>query len=167
MGWAALWKLAKPFLPYLAGLCIVIAALAFSYHAGDSHGFHKRDPEVAALTLTIANMKAASAEATALNLQHVQEVETRQAKITKDATDALSKQLADARAATAAYVLQHGAKAAPRDAGAGGLSQVPRTAGATDGAPQEAIVAVSDIEACTDAYVIGTALQDWVRAVGK
>lgn len=141
------------------GLVVVGLLLAID-HRGYQRGKHSRDAQVAALTGTIANLKVASAQAAAENLAHVHAVEARNATIQKESADALTAQLADARAATRAYILHHPAPVASH-AGEGGLSQPADPASPTIGPAQEAVVAVADIEACTDAFVIATGWQAW------
>jgi hypothetical protein len=107
-------------------------------------------------------MKAASEQAKAANTAHVQTVETKQDQITKDHENDYSTQLADARAALAAYKRMHPATA-QGDTGHDPVSQVPDAAGKPDAAPDSAVVSGADLDRCAQAYVTATGLQDWIR----
>lgn len=150
--------------PYLAATALLVGVYLWIDHRGYQRGFHKRDAEVSALTTTISNFKAASIAAQAKNAAHVATVETAQAKVTEDHQNDYPKQLADARAALAAYVRLHpGAPAYPSYPSKDGLSEIPLTTGQPDAADPTATVPVSDLDACAKSYVVATGLQGWIR----
>lgn len=155
----AIWRFAKPFLPYIAGALAVWALLAFVDHRGYQRGYHDRDPEVATLNQSIANLKAASAAAAAKNLAEVRAIETKNVAVQKDMEDALSRGISDSRSALDAYILRHPASSG--HASVSGVSQATSPAEATPDAPEAAIVARTDLEACTDAYVSAQGWREW------
>jgi hypothetical protein len=140
---------------YIGIALAVVAVLAFAYNRGR----HSRDTEVATLNQSIANLKAASAAAAARNLAEVRAIETKNVAIQKDMEDALSQQGSSARAALDAYILRHPASSG--HAGVSGVSQAASPAQATPSAPEAAIVARTDLEACTDAFVMARGWQAW------
>jgi len=161
----ALLRLARPFLPWIGGILALVALAVWVDHRGYQRGERSRDGEVATLTTSIANLKAASAQAAAQNLADVRAVEARQAAITKEQTDALSKQLADARSIARAYVLRQQAAGGASDAGSGRLPVAAPAAEPVAPAAKAVVVAASDIEACTDSFVIASEWQAWWRKV--
>lgn len=157
------WGLVRRLAPYIAGIVAVIGAYLWVDHRGYQRGFHKRDPEVATLNQSIANLKAASVAAAAKNLAEVRAIETKNVAIQKDMEDALSQQGSSARAALDAYILRHPASSG--HASVGGVSQAATPAKAAPGAPEAAIVARTDLEACTDAFVMAQGWQEWYSQV--
>ena len=133
------------------GLALAVLALVLGIERyGYTKGRHSRDAEVAALSGTIANMKAASAKAAADNIAHVQAVETRDEQIRQEQTNALSIQITDARAAAARYAGLHHPAADQGHAGNGALPQAADTAGAVAGAGAEAVVPAADLDICAE-----------------
>lgn len=144
---------------YIGIALAVVAVLAFAYNRGS----HSRDAEVAIITQSIANLKAASAAAAARNLAEVRAIETKNVAIQKDMEDALSQQGSSARAALDAYILRHPASSG--HASVSGVSQTTPATEAATGAPEAAIVARTDLEACTDAFVMAQGWQEWYSQV--
>lgn len=159
--WAVLSKLPWKWI----GIAVGLVALYFAIDGrGYSRGRHSRDDEVGALSQTITDMKEASAQAERDNHVAVALINGLQDQISKDAANDYPTKLADARSALAAYVRLHPApKAVPGDAGQGRASGVSDAPGQPDAAPTEAIVSVADLDACGQAYVTATGLQDWIR----
>lgn len=155
-------KLASVLLPWIGAALLLVGVYLWIDHRGYQRGSHSRDAEVAALNGTIANFKAASVAAKAKNVAHVQTVETAQDAVTKGHENDYPTQLADARAALAAYKLRHPATA-QGDTGRDQLSQVPDPAGKPDADPAQAVVPVADLDACAQDYVLATSLQSWIR----
>lgn len=144
----------------LGALVLLYGAYSWAWNRGS----HSRDAEVAALTGTIANLKAASAKAKADNIAHVATVETKQDQVTKDHTNDAPNSIAIGNAAIAEYVRLHPApKADPGSTGGAGLSQVPVAASQPDAAGTETIVPRSDLDACNIAYATAVGLQGWIR----
>lgn len=156
------WKLAKPFLPYFLAVAAVISLVIWIDHRGYQRGFHKRDAEVAALQKTITDVRTVQAKAAADNVAHVQQVEAAQAAVTKEQTDALSKQLADARATVRAYVVRQ--QANQGHAGGNPLPVPANPSGAVDDPSSQALVPLADLDACAQAYVTATGWQSWWKA---
>lgn len=157
-----IWRFAKPLLPYIAAILVVVGLLSAYGHREYGRGSHSRDAEVAALNGTIANFKAASVAAKAKNVAHVQTVETAQDAVTKGHENDYPTQLADARAALAAYKLRHPATA-QGDTGRDQLSEVPDAPSKPDADPAQTVVPVADLDACAQDYVLATSLQSWIR----
>jgi hypothetical protein len=165
MEWLVAWRLVRPFLPYIAAAMIVAALLSAYGHREYGRGADSRNAEVAALNGTIANMKAASEKALALNDAYVSRINGLQDQITKEKNDAVPQRLADGSAAIDAYVRLHPApKANPGNASQDHASGLPGTAGQADASANEAIVSRADLDACNAAWVTATGLQDWIRA---
>lgn len=141
---------------------LAIGIASFIWH----RGYHSRDAEVAALNQTIANMKAASAQAAADNLAHVRAVEAKNAAIQKDMEDALETQLADARAAAGAFVVRQRAQAATDNAGAGRVSDPPDATGSIDDAGGKTLVPDDDLRICAENTVKAQGWADWWKAIG-
>lgn len=165
MSWAlAAWRIAKPLLPYITAVAVVIALFAFCYSRGVNHGFHSRDAEVAALQGAIDNMKTASAKALADNEANVARINSLQDQVTKDRNDDAPKQIAAGNAAIAEYVRLHPApKANSSGSGKDNASGVPDATGKPDAPADQAVVPVADLNACNEAYVTAVGLQDWIR----
>lgn len=146
----------------------VLGLLWFVHHKGYQAGVASQAPVIAGLNATVANVRTATAQARAEDLAHKQAIEARDAQIAQEKTDALEKQLADARAAVAAYGRLHAAP--PTDPGRGGTAGMPGaapTSGAPDAGGGHALVPVSDLEICADAAVKAQGWQDWYRAVAE
>jgi hypothetical protein len=148
--------------PWIAGLLALAGVVLFIDHRGYQRGFHKRDPEVAALQKTIADVRTVQAKAATDNIAHVQQVEAAQAAVTKEQTDALSKQLADARAAVRTYIVRQ--QANQGSAGGNPLPVPANSSGAVDDPSAQALVPVADLDACAQAYVTATGWQAWWKA---
>lgn len=162
----AIFRIARPFLPWIAGAFALVGAFLWVDNRGYQRGFHKRDPEVAALNLTIANVKAASAQSAADNLAHVRATETRNVAIQKEAENAIDQAGADARSAVADYVRLHPAPAGHLSyAGTGGISVAPTAAGTPVATSPQTVVPASDLTACAEAYVTATGWQAWWGSV--
>jgi hypothetical protein len=161
MTWIAIWKLAKPFLPYIAGVLIVASLLSAYGHRQYERGSHSRDAQVATLIQNIAERQAASVKAAADNLAHVKQVEAEQASITKEQSNALTRQILDARSALAAYLVR--SKAGQGNASQGVVSSIPGSSGGITGAGENAVVSVADLGICADNTVKAKAWQDWYR----
>jgi hypothetical protein len=159
MTWFAIWKLAKPLLPYIAGLLILAGLLSAYGHRQYERGSHSRDAQVATLAQNIAEREAASVKAAADNLAHVKQVEAEQAAITKEQSNALTHQLTDARSALAAYLVR--SKAGQGNASQGDVSSVPGSSGGIAGASENAVVPVADLGICADNTVKAKAWRDW------
>ena len=143
-------------------LALAVLALVLGIErCGYTRGRHSRDAEVAALTGTIANMKAASAKAAADNIAHVQAVETRDEQIRQEQTNALSTQITDARAAAARYASMHHPAADQGHAGDGRVPQAADAAGAVAGASAEAVVPAADLDICAENTVKAQGWWDW------
>jgi hypothetical protein len=156
------WRFLRPLMPYIAAALVVLGLLSAYGHREYGRGKHSRDAEVAALNGTIANFKAASVAAKAQNVAHVATVETAQDAVTKGHENDYPTQLADARAALAAYKLRHPATS-QGDAGHDPVSQVPDAPGKPDADPAQAVVSGADLDACAQSYVIAVGLQSWIR----
>jgi uncharacterized protein (DUF885 family) len=142
---------------------LILAGLLSAYgHRQYERGSRSRDAQVAALTQNIAEREAASVKAAADNLAHVKQVEAEQAAITKEQSNALTHQLADARSALAAYLVR--SKAGQGNASQGAVSSVPDGSSGITGASENAVVPVSDLAICADNTVIAKGWQDWYRA---
>ena len=158
----AVWRLAKPFLPYIAGLCIVIGAFAFSYHRGVIHGFHKRDAEVAALNQTIVNMRAASEQALANARSNNHRIEAAQNAATQESSHELQDQLAAARAAAAAYAERlRSAEAHSGGAGQAGTSGSPDASRSAAGAGAVSVMDDDDFRLCSENTVKAIGWRAW------
>lgn len=143
------------------GLAFLLWQAPWAYRRGQ----HSRDAEVAALNGTIANMKAASAKALADNEAYVARINGLQDQITKDRNDDQPKQIAAGNAAIAEYVRLHPApKAHPGGTGQDHAPGVPDAPGQPDAPADQAVVPVADLNACNEAWVTATGLQDWIRA---
>jgi hypothetical protein len=143
----------------------VLGLVLWIDHRGYQRGFHKRDPEVAALHGTITNMKASSAKALADNEANVARINALQDQVTKDRNDEAPKRIADGSSAIDAYIRLHPApKADPSGAGKDYASGVPDAPGQLDAAAAQAVVSRPDLDACNAAYVTATGLQDWIKA---
>lgn len=146
----------------------VLGALWFVHHRGYHSGVASQAPVIASLNATIDNVRAATAKAQADDLAHKQAIEARDARIAQEKTDALEKQLADARAAVADYIRLHAAPPAdPGRGGAAGVSGATPAPGAADGAGGEAIVPAGDLRICAGAVVKAEGWRDWWRAVSE
>ena len=146
----------------------VLGLVWYVHHRGYQAGVASQAPVIASLNATIANVRAATAQAQAEDLAHKQAVEAADTKIAQEKTDDLEKQLADARAAVAVYSRLHAAS--PADPGRGGTADMPGAAdapGAPDAAGGQALVPVSDLAVCADATVKAQGWQDWYRAVAE
>jgi len=156
------WRFIRPLMPYIAAALVVLGLLSAYGHREYGRGKHSRDAEVSALQGTIANFKAASAKAKADNEANVARINGLQDQVTKDKNDEAPKQLADARAALAAYVLRHPA-VHQGNAGQDQPPGIPDAPGKPDAAPSEAVVSVADLDACAVSYTTAIGLQDWIR----
>lgn len=159
-----IWRTVKPFLPYMAGIALLVGAYLWLDHRSFNRGAHSRDAEVNALNTTIANMKAASAKALADNEANVSRINGLQAQITKDRNDEAPKQIAAGDAAIADWIRLHPApRANPGSSGKDHASGISNTTGQPDAAIAQTTVPVADLTACNLAYVTATGLQDWIR----
>lgn len=159
-----IWRTVKPFLPYIAGLALLVGAYLWVDHRSFTRGAHSRDSEVTALNTTITNMKAASAKALATNEANVSRINGLQAQITKDRNDEAPKQIAAGDSAIADWIRLHPApQANPGGTGKDHASGLSDTTGQPDAALAQTVVPVSDLTACNLAYVTATGLQDWIR----
>jgi hypothetical protein len=159
----AIWAIVSKMPWRWIGAALALAALVFAIDGhGYSKGRHSRDDEVAALGHTIIDMQTASAQAERDNHAAIALINGLQDQITKDKENDYPAQLADARSALAAYVLRHPAPSSG-NAGQGGASDVSDPASQPDAAPTQAVVSVSDLDACAQSFVTATGLQDWIR----
>ena len=142
----------------VATLAIVIAVA--SLRLEKCH--RARDDAVAALARTKADYGAAQAKATADNLAAVRGVEQRQAAITNEVQDDLTKKLDAARALGAAHAerLRVQSRAARGAAGTAGVSRTADAARGVADANRDALVA-DDIRICTDNTVKVAGWRDW------
>jgi len=154
---------------YIGGAIAIIALGLLLWRApwAENRGFHKRDAEVAALNDTITNMKAASAASKAKNDAYVAAKNAKNARIQKEAEDAVTQSSADARAAVRDYILRHPAQAAAGNASGGIAPGSTPAPGATAGAGQMSVVDAEDLLACTDAVVVAVGWQEWWSKLGK
>ena len=58
----AVWRLVKPFLPYIAAFLALVGAYLWIDHRGYQRGFHKRDAEIATAQAAAAKQEAENAE---------------------------------------------------------------------------------------------------------
>lgn len=146
----------------------VIALVWFVHHRGYASGVASQQPTIASLNATIANVRTATAKAQADDLARKQAVEAQDARIAQEKTDAIEKQLADARRTVADYARLHAAP--PADTGRGataGVSFTPPAASPVAGAGGQALVPISDLSICADNSVKAQGWQDWYRAIAK
>jgi hypothetical protein len=149
----------------LGAALILYACYSWAYN----RGAHSRDNEIASLQQSIANLKAASAQAQADNNAHVLEVEQRNEQIRKEQTDALTKQRDDAMAAADSFIKLHTiSKANPGNASGNQIPQPANTTGSPNTkANPSVMVSPSDVHACTEAYVTAQGWQDWWDKVSE
>lgn len=151
---------------WIAAGAAVLGAIWFVHHRGYASGVASQQPTIVSLNATIANVRTATAKAQADDLAHKRAVETQDAKIAQEKTDALEKQLADARAAVADYVRMHAAPAADSSGSrTAAVSFTPAAASASAGAGSQALVPVSDLSICADNSVKAQGWIDWWKAV--
>lgn len=115
---------------------------------------------------TVANHKAATAEARRLDVQNVARVKADQSKITEEIVDGYEARLADARARAAAAERLR-AQAAAANPGRGGDAGMPRAGPAAEGvdqAPGEDRLSPSDALTCTEQALQLDSLIDWTEA---
>jgi len=159
-----IWRFARPLMPYIAAALFLAGLLSAYGHREYKRGSASRDAEVSALSGTIANMKAASAKALADNEAYVARINGLQDQITKDVNNDAPKQITDGAAAIAAYIRLHPSpKADPSGPGTDHAPGVPDSASQPDAPADEAVVSRADLNACNEAYVTATGLQDWIR----
>jgi hypothetical protein len=158
----AVWRLAKPFLPYIAGLLALVGAYLWIDHHGYQRGFHKRDAEAAALNLTIANMKAASEQALANARATNHRIEAAQNAATQESSHELQDQLAAARAAAAAYAERlRSAEAAPGGTGQAGASSASDASRPAAGTSPVSVMDDDDFRLCSENTVKAIGWRAW------
>lgn len=163
LGWTAIRSLPWKYIG--AALAALTLALLIWRAPWAEHRQKAKDQiQISALNGTIANMKAASAKALADNEAYVARINGLQDQITKDVNNDAPKQITDGAAAIAAYIRLHpGPKADPSGAGKDRASGIPNAPGQPDAPTEEAVVSRSDLNACNEAYVTATGLQNWIR----
>lgn len=128
-----------------------------------------RDDAKSALTQTVASYRVTAAKARANDLAHARAVETAQTTITKETTHALTRQLADARAAADRHVGLHADPTSGPDRGGpggGGAARLPALAGAPGGAAGAGQAAeLDDTRVCAANTVKAQGWMDWWTAV--
>lgn len=154
-GWLKLW-------PYAMSILALVGLLYSAYSWSYARGVHSRDAEVAALNLTIANMKTASAQATAANLKVVHDTATKYAAIQKENSDAIDAKSVAANSAVDAYIRLHPApKANPGNAGSSAVSQAANATGSTPEAGPDTEVYADDLRVCAANTIAAEGWQAW------
>ena len=153
------------FISKLPATTIIIAVLcslsAFLWHNAD--GWKAKAERCA--TGRAADRKAysdAQASATMIALANKRDTEARYAKIEKDKSDEISAAHDANRAALARWVRDHTAQGVAQSTD---LSATATPTGKPDSATQQAVVPVSDLERCSDAFTIAQGWQDWYSAI--
>lgn len=149
--------------PYLAIAALTYGALSYAMHIGFQRGAESRQPEIAALTATIADVRAKTAEAKAADLANTIRVEADQTKVQANVETDLRYKLADARAA-----VERLRRAASPHTDRGGSPDLPRatvSAAISDGAGGDAVIPYADALTCADNAVKAQGWQDWYRQV--
>lgn len=160
-----LWRLAKPFLPWIGGALALFAVVLWIDHRGYQRGLHKRDAELAAFQRTVADVRAKTAQALADVARNKARVEADQQKVTDDVSTDYQRQLAALRARYDG--LRTASQAHPRSGGAASMPGVPGPAGGPDeGTGQDRLPAPDALIASEQALQL-VALQDWLRAQQK
>ncbi len=156
----ALWGLLRRFWPAIPCIALLIALMLT--RASLAEVKHERDAAKSALTETVANYRAASAQRKASDLLNVERVNTEAGAISKETIDGYTKRIADLRADFAERV-RRATEANSRSAPGADLPAVPVAAVSANGTSCQAIFPAQDALIASEQAERLIALQSWVR----
>ena len=147
--------------PYLAAGALVVASLLFVDHRGFQRGVASQQPAIVALTATIADVRAKTAQARADDLSNARRVETDQQKVTTNVSTDYQRELAGLRARYDR--LRTTTTADSGSGGTAGVSGLPGAASGPDAAPAQDRLPVADALIASEQALQLGALIEWVR----
>lgn len=168
---AGQWLLKHPLWIAVIGLTVLLGLAKWDAHSWHSKADQSHQAfllEKAAFTATVANFRAATAQAQAADQAHARDVEHRDAGISQEAQNDLTKQRDDAVARAADYARRLRAGTAESPVGGGSATGLPvpaGAAGAADGAGATAVVPAADLTVCAENSVKAQGWPDWWRKV--
>lgn len=147
------------FWPYAAGLVLIVAAYLWAY----DRGAKSREPEIAALRLTIANVRAKTAQAQADDALHARTVEIAQDTKTQEIANGLQARMDAANAMAASYAKRVRDDAQAAAGGGSGAAHLPGSANAASGTVEARAAALLDEDAviCSTNTVLLDGWRDW------
>lgn len=149
-----------PHLLHIAfNMALVCGAWLHGAHWGRERGAASRQPEITALTQTLADVRATAAAALQSDIANKARVEAEQDKVQSDAEAKLRSDLAAARAAVDR--LRRTPTADPGRSGAADLPDAPDATGDAARASGDAIISTDDAMICSDNSIKAKAWRDW------